>query len=398
MSTKSVVVLIGIDNQTIDILDEQDLSIFLVCLPNIPTQDILKRCEFSLICDYTQIDNLAENIRAVIGKERLAFALSYDEPGLLLAAEINSLLGLDTLSPETVQATRNKMLTRALIPSELSVPAREVVSRDDAIAFGNETGWPIIIKPINGVASLQVFRADSPATVRSAFFREHTMMAEAFVSGRLFCVDCMSDRGQTKVLCVSEEHLNVPPRYGSNPWMKTSIEMPADISDDLRTQIESSTLVTLKALGIHSGPSHTELIASSEGLRVIETHNRLGAFAMMSMMQRGLRTDPRRMIVDQLLQKDVLRSIEKWSGALCIIIFVPPPGKLTSVLGLEAAKSMPFVAEAISNKKPGDVINSVNSDNDCCGYIFTFAPTLLEAKNSCRAAVSTLKFKYESMT
>lgn len=185
--------------------------------------------EAVLIADYTDWDvtrPLVEAAQQAYGFTRVA---SITEPGLVPAGRISDHLGLGNTSEEVAELLRDKHAMRrhlAASPSPqvraLSVAAAEVGSAEALTAFGDEHGYPFVLKPVDATASLGVVRIDGPEQAAEAwagvealrartdlqwgaFFTIGRFIAEQYIPGPEYSVESFSFAGRHIVLAVTEK-------------------------------------------------------------------------------------------------------------------------------------------------------------------------------------------------
>ncbi|MEK8142205.1 ATP-grasp domain-containing protein [Streptomyces sp. M10(2022)] len=149
---------------------------------------------------------------------------------------------------------------------------RLVHSADEIAAFRAEVGDRIIVKPVDGVASLHIHPVDGPEDAAKAWqaLQEadiSTVIAEEYLDGPVVSVDSFA-RGppphhrlfrvphERAVRRVGGQH---PSRYAA-PWL---------------AELRELTPKLLDAVGLTEGPSHSEFVLTPKGPRVLESHARL---------------------------------------------------------------------------------------------------------------------------
>jgi biotin carboxylase len=83
-----------------------------------------------------------------------------------------------------------------------------VQSAEEALAWGEEVGYPVVVKPDNGVGASQTWRMDS-APALEVFFRQHlgkTCIMEEFIQGEISSFDGLVDRAGRLLFCTGHKY------------------------------------------------------------------------------------------------------------------------------------------------------------------------------------------------
>lgn len=98
------------------------------------------------------------------------------------------------------------------------------------------------------------------------------MLAEEFLSGHEVSVEGFSQDGVHSVVAVTDKLLG----EGGSGFIEAGHSVPARVDEAIRQGIVDLTGRLLDAVGLVEGPSHTEIMITDAGLRIIESHNRAG--------------------------------------------------------------------------------------------------------------------------
>lgn len=161
------------------------------------------------------IDTMIEHARAWHAEEHFEGVLSFSESAVIAVAAIASGLGLPSIGVETAKRSRNKLLMRqAHEKAGAPIPRyRFVPTVADALAAGEDFGYPVILKPTLGAASNFVFRIDSPQEMEQRFEQANAgidqmawaaneaagtdlgpagLMVESFLDGREYLMEALA--------------------------------------------------------------------------------------------------------------------------------------------------------------------------------------------------------------
>lgn len=198
--------------------------------------------------------------------------LTTAEADVVRAARLRARLGLPGQDLDSAVAYRDKyvMKTMAGAAGVPVAPMRLVRRAADVIEFAESSGFPIVIKPVDGASSIgmRVLSDKRDVGRLSAEWQCHPPakpeLAEAWVDGEQYHVDgLMSQGGVVQSLRC---------RYLHTQWLSTSQSMPLisgmlDARDGLRAELERAARKVIAALPPAPGlyPFHAEFFRAPGG-------------------------------------------------------------------------------------------------------------------------------------
>jgi biotin carboxylase len=346
-------------------------------------------------------------VTAIHQKKPFDIVLSFQEMGLLNAALLREQLGIRGNPLAPVMLTRDKGLMRKHMPQHgiPSIPYAVVSSAEQTIAFGREAGWPIIVKPANGVGSLHIHKLFSEADVAGVFeairqdplitrlishdFPAVDLIAEKFVEGPEVSVEAMTWEGQHTVVAVTDKlHCGYP------TFVETGHSMPSALPAATLAAIEGLTRDFLASIGHLYGPTHTEIIVSDQGPVIIESHTRTGGDNIFEMVQLACGVD----MFGATLQgfAGSFPPLEIAAGSAAIRFLSMPAGRITGISGLEEARASTGVVRCELAKKVGDVSAPVRFSDDRCGYVLARGAGKLDAIDNVDKALRAIRIEVDT--
>ncbi|GAA2577456.1 ATP-grasp domain-containing protein [Dactylosporangium fulvum] len=349
------------------------------------------------------VDDLSDDqvLPVVTAAHRLApfsACVSLTEYGLEPAAAIAAALGIRGFDADAVRRTRDKALMReALARAGLSeVAAQECVSADEAHRFAKRHGYPVIVKPVDGVGSAMVRRVDGPDDMVLAFPDADAapaprFLVEQYLTGPEYSVECFTVDGAHTVLAVTEKHLIGGAEQAA--YVELGHAVPAALAEPDRAAIVALTVEALTVLGVDGGPSHTEVKVTPSGPRIIETHTRVGGDYIPDLVQRVTGVDLYEQTVRWAAGLPMsLAAIPGGCGA-AIRFFTPDPGVLTSVHGASLISNLPGVVRHELTVRSGDTVPPVRRSLDRSGYVLAVGEDGRAAMALCERAVGLVRFE-----
>lgn len=220
--------------------------------------------------DLTQIAAFADRVRpdAVISDE-----CDYAYFAQAFVAERHHLPG--PRLPAALHAT-NKYLQRQ-VAHQAGIPVpdhRLCLSAEDARRFGDQIGWPIIVKPVDNRGSFGVTRVADAQQTGEAFERalvqshSRLVLAERYIAGDHVTIDgyCEPGRG-ARTLAIGANR-----KFSDNDGLvNESILYPAPLPAERRAALWRLAEHTADTLGYRFGPFHGEFMVESGTGRVFLT-------------------------------------------------------------------------------------------------------------------------------
>jgi carnosine synthase len=247
-----------------------------------------------------EVYNLASKAISALDVDGIATVVELSVP---ITARLAEALGLPGPSPAAVDRARDKSSTRkALKEAGLPTPAHAcITSASDLEAAAAVVGFPAVLKPISGAASLGVKKVVSEADLRIAYDEVDkelrtlvvssgalvkdtgnggvqannvigtTFLLEQYLDGDEVDVDVVMAEGEWRYAAVSDNGPTLEP-YFNETWAVTPSLLPRQKQHELR----ELAINCVKALGFQDGVFHVELKYTSRGPHLIEVNARMG--------------------------------------------------------------------------------------------------------------------------
>ncbi|MET8981863.1 ATP-grasp domain-containing protein [Streptomyces sp. NPDC004539] len=225
---------------------------------------------------------VTEALRAAGTRGLTTFSERMQEPTALLAER----LGLPYHSPATVRLLTDKVAQRerlreAGLPQARSHRVDDISRWSEAVA---RTGLPAVLKPVRGEGSRNTYLVRDADSGRESARNllageESALVLEEFLVGRpehpfgdYVSVECLVVDGEVGVLAVTGKPALVPPfREAGQFW-------PSHLPEAEVTALGKLAADAVRALGVRSGITHTEIKLTADGPRLIEVNGRLGGW------------------------------------------------------------------------------------------------------------------------
>jgi len=234
--------------------------------------------------DYAEVERI---ILAVHAHRRIDAVLCLIDIRMVEAAQLAHRLKVRHVSPANAALLRDKFsVRRRLAVQGLAQPDFELAESNDELKQSVERlGLPVLIKPADGYGSQNIVvlrhpedldpllsplddmlpcHADYGLGVRS----NDRLLVERYMTGTVIGCDTLTVNGQHILLGVNEKLFFEPPSFA----IRGGCFMP---NDPAFADIERYVFSALDAVGFDWGATHTELMLTADGPRLIEINPRL---------------------------------------------------------------------------------------------------------------------------
>jgi biotin carboxylase len=325
-------------------------------------------------------DMAAEQIADLASRSPLDAIVAVDDGGTPAAAAAAQRLGLRGNPPEAVARARDKRAMREAF-AQAGIPQP---------AYGDDVGFPRVLKPLTRSGSQGVIRADTPDQARQAAERiraivgdpDAHILVEEFVPGEEVAVEGLLTGGALEILAIFDK-----PDPLDGPYFEETIYVtPSRKPDPVLKEIEAMTARAAAALGLTDGPIHAELRIASETITVLELAARsIGGLCSRS-LRFGLGVSLEELILRHALglPRDHMPREQLASGVMMLPI--PRAGVLEAVTGQEEARATPHIAGLEISIAPGKPVQPLPEGDRYLGFLFAKAETPEQVEQALRQA------------
>ncbi|MFW5739652.1 MAG: ATP-grasp domain-containing protein [Myxococcota bacterium] len=273
-------------------------------------------------------------------------------------------------------------------------PCRTV---DEARAFVERVGFPVVIKPANGWGQRGVARIERMDHLGAAFETAAKsshggggVVLEACVTGHELSVNGWVEDGELVSYCVTDREV-FP---GNEPLgvMRSEIA-PSSLDESLVQRAVSTARAGARALGLLRGPCYSQVAVSPERAVLFETAARLGGGFDADVTRLACGVDLYARLLGVAFEDDALeRQGKPHAMRPALVRFLAPrPGQLQAVDGLERVRSMPGVVDAAVYPQPGDFLEPLLFAAKRIGHLLVTGATREQAVQRADAAENELR-------
>lgn len=318
--------------------------------------------------------------------------LASDMPIRTIAA-VSQKLGIKGLDCNTaIKATNKAEMRKCLSMHNVPVPAFYKVSNEEeyfkAVSYFEK---PFIVKPADNSGSRGVFMVKNlkdEDSIREAykysakFSRSGDVIVEEFMSGQEVSVETLSVDGTVHIIQITDKITTGAPYF-----VEMGHTQPTELDEETVKKIKTVTIDAVNAIGIKNGPSHTEIIVTEEGPKIVELGARLGGDCITThLVPLSTGVNMVRCCINIALGESVDISYEFNKGA-AIRFLSQHQGIISEIKGKEEALAVKGVKQVSFTKGINDTLYEVKNSSDRVGFVIAQGDNANSAKLSCEEAV-----------
>lgn len=186
-------------------------------------------------------------------------------------AQAREHFGVPGTSVEVAENFRDKARMKSVLNAAGLPCARHktITCVQDAQAFVEQVGFPIVLKPPAGVGSKSTFRVRGMEELLSLLQGLHVsaknpILGEEFLQGSEFSFETITVGGVPQVHSISTYQPTCLEAV-ENPWIQWTCMLPRDISGPAFDDIRKVGFSAIKALGLEAGMTHMEWFRRRDG-------------------------------------------------------------------------------------------------------------------------------------
>lgn len=392
--TRKIIIITAGGYQVAVISKARSLGYQVVATDRHQTAEGLKVADFPEVVD--TLDR--EGVLAAARKHRVSGVITEQtDVGVPTAAYVAEQLGLPGIGLETALAATNKWLMRercrqAGIPSPKYTRAFNLA---EAKAAANKIGYPVVVKPVDSQASRGVGRVSNADELLDWFekaltySRDGGVLIEELLLGTECTVEAFVDNDEIHVLGISDKKAGSPPYT-----VARRLIYPGAFSQDVANSIRQANECVTRAIGITMGLTHAEFMVTAAGPRLIEIAARgIGARIATVLLPALTGIDILGARIQQAMGQSVKSFLNRDSrhGHGIFQFFDLGVGRVHEIEGLHEAAALPGVLHLEFNRRVGDFLGRVETDEERPGFFLAQGESREEIKMLAERVASVLR-------
>ena len=298
----------------------------------------------------------------------VSYASDITLPAVLAVREALELPGLGRVPMEiSMDKSRQRKIFKE---KKLPQPDFEIIEKEDDLKSAvKKIGFPLVVKPIDNSGSRGVAVVEKPEQMVSAYFAaiensaKKAVIIEEFIEGTELTVEGFSVNGTHHILAISDKF-----KPEGSYRVATQLAYPADISSEQETEIINLIKAVYDAAGVDNTPTHSEIILTSNGPKIVEIGCRGGGFFVFSRVVEAVSGYDIVANWTKLCANDPVDGVKILRRAVVLGFFAATPGRLVNVKGLQEAQAMEGVETGLFIK-PGEIVPELKTDGSRTGWM-----------------------------
>ena len=321
--------------------------------------------------------------------------LATDMPMRTVAAVAKE-CGLIGISADTaVKATDKAEMREALKKAGVPIPKfLKVKSVDEFWEAVQQMQGAFMVKPADSSGSRGIFKVEDKAVAAEAYeyakkySKNGNVVVEECMVGPEVSVETLAIDGEIHVIQITDKITTGAPHF-----VEMGHTQPTRL--DCADAIKRAAIAANKAIGIENGPSHTEIIVTDEGTKIVELGARLGGDCITTHLvplSTGVNMVEACIKIALGEKPDITPKINCGSA---IRYFRQHAGIVKKIEGIEAAGKMPGVKQIAIVHGVGEKITDIVDSGSRMGFVVVQGSDADDAEKRCETARETIKVEIQ---
>lgn len=375
---------------------EMDLEIFSVDMD--PSAEGFEFADHQLVISTIDIPNILQAAKECKIDGIMTLATDMPMRAVATVAEEMGLVGISVNS--ALKATNKAMMRVCLKENGVPVPDfYKVSSFDEYKEVVRKFTKPFIVKPADSSGSRGIYlidNLDDLELIYNAYKYSHEfsrcgdVVVEEYMRGKEVSVETLSVNGEVTVLQITDKITTGAPYF-----VEMGHSQPTRHSSEIAERISEVAIAAVKAIGIENGPSHTEIMVTEDGPKIVEIGARMGGDCITTHLvplSTGIDMVKNTICIALGDETDI---VPKFSKGSAIRYFNVPKGVIKTIESVAEAESIEGVRQISFVKNIGDNVTEINSSGARVGFVIAQGDTADDAIEICEKAINTIKITVE---
>lgn len=314
-----------------------------------------------------------------------------------VAKELN-LVGID--EDTAVKATNKAEMRAALKAGGVPIPRFfKVANQQEYKEVVKRFTVPFIVKPADSSGSRGIFEVidiTNNQQIEEAYNYCHPysrcgdVVVEEYMTGPEVSVETLTVDGECHVIQITDKLTTGAPHY-----VEMGHSQPTMLGEETAKKIAEVAKAANKAIGIKNGPSHTEIIVTSEGPKIVEIGARLGGDNInthLVPLSTGINIVECCIKIALGEKPDI---VPKFNNGSAIRYFKQVPGVVKSITGIEEAEKLDGIKQISIVHGVGETVTEIDSSGARMGFVIAQSHNADSAVECCEKALEKIKVVIE---
>lgn len=223
-----------------------------------------------------------------------------------------------------------------------------------------------------------------------SYSRNGDVVIEEYMNGPEVSVETISFNGKCNIIQITDKLTTGAPYF-----VEMGHSQPSNLDKGILKEIEKVTVDANKAIGIEIGPSHTEIIVTKEGPKIVELGARLGGDNITTHLvplSTGVNLVNACIKIALNQEPDIIFKFKKGSA---IRYFKQKQGIIKRIEGLDKANKIQGIKQISVVHGEGDKLTEINCSGARMGFVIAQAETANKAIDICESAINKISVVME---
>ncbi len=302
--------------------------------------------------------------------------------------------GLVGINEDTaIKATDKSVMRETLRRAGVPVPAfYKVENLDEFMSVIHRITPPFMVKPADSSGSRGILKVDHKGHAKDAyeytrsFSRSGIVVVEDCMKGPEVSVETLAYEGEIQVIQITDKITTGAPHF-----VEMGHTQPTGL--ECVEEIKKIAIDANRAIGIESGPSHTEIIVTEEGPKIVELGARLGGDCITTHLvplSTGVDMVEACIKIALGMRPDFKPTMSRGSA---IRYFHQRPGVIKSIQGIEEAEQINGVKQISIVHGVGEKITEIIDSGSRMGFVIAQGKDANDASRICEEALSRIRIE-----
>lgn len=325
--------------------------------------------------------------------------LASDMPMRTVAAVAKE-LGLVGITDDTaLKATNKAEMRKALFTHGVPVPKFfQVSNREEYEKAAEQFKVPFIVKPADNSGSRGIIKVSDLSDYQAMYdaydyskasSRNGDVVVEEYMHGPEVSVETLTVDGTCHVIQITDKLTTGAPHF-----VEMGHSQPTQLDDKTVARIKEIAIGANEAIGITNGPSHTEIIVTDEGPKIVELGARLGGDCITTHLvplSTGVNMVECCIKIALGEKPDIVPKYEKGAA---IRYFSQHAGRITGIDGVQEANKVSGIVQIRVVHGVGETVTEVIDSASRIGFVIAQDETAVCAVQDCEQALQKIKISY----
>lgn len=326
--------------------------------------------------------------------------LASDMPMRTVAA-VSKELELVGITEETaLKATNKACMREALKQAGVPIPVFYKVSNEvECLSAVSNFKAPFIVKPADNSGSRGIVKVDDlhntdvildAYNYSKASSRNGDVVVEEYMNGLEVSVETITVNGECHVIQITDKITT-----GSPHFVEMGHAQPSQLDSATKEKISIVAKMANKAIGITNGPSHTEIIVTENGPKIVELGARLGGDCITThLVPLSTGVD----MVESCIKIALGEAPDitaKFARGAAIRYITCKSGRIKEIFGIDAARLENGIRQVSLVRNVGDIVPQIKSSSDRPGFVIAQGSSVTEAINICEKTIGLINIVTE---